>query len=110
MSKHTPGPWQTLNTAHIFTGLGAARADGTPAPSDDGWMIADCDMGGLPLGEVAANARLIAAAPELLEVARLVIEAGKNRSDRDWEAMHFDISEALEIALPAYTKATGEQP
>lgn len=67
--KGTPGPWVVTNTADIFTGLGAKNSEGIEASRNDGWHVADCDMGGLCLDEVAANARLIAAAHELLEAA-----------------------------------------
>lgn len=72
-NKFTPGPWSVFNTADIFTDLGAANAEGIDAPSNDGWHIADCDMGGLGLDEVKANARLIAAAPEMYEALRKAI-------------------------------------
>ncbi|WP_138438541.1 hypothetical protein [Marinobacter alexandrii] len=64
-TKFTPGPWSVHNTGDVFTPLGAVNASGLDAPSDDGWHIADCDMGGLFLEEVRANAHLIAAAPRL---------------------------------------------
>ncbi|WP_423939673.1 hypothetical protein [Alcanivorax sediminis] len=67
--KGTPGPWVVTNTADIFTGLGAKNSEGIEASRNDGWHVADCDMGGLCLEEVASNAQLIAAAPELLEAA-----------------------------------------
>lgn len=69
MSKHTPAPWITCNTSDVFTKLGAPNAEGTNAPLNDGWMIADCDAGSLSLAEVKANARLIAAAPDGLAAA-----------------------------------------
>ena len=48
---HTPGPWLTAATPNI----------GRPAVTDrDGWMI-------VPRVESAADARLIAAAPAMLE-------------------------------------------
>lgn len=71
--KWTPGPWSKHNTADIFTELGAKNAEGTKASSSDGWHIADCDMGGLCLEEVRANAHLIAAAPELYEALDMVM-------------------------------------
>lgn len=77
MSKHTAGPWELKNTADIFTPLGATNAEGIAAPSNDGWHIADCDMGGLCLAEVKANARLIAAAPDLLEALESALTAAE---------------------------------
>lgn len=75
MNKHTPGPWEVLNETEVFTGLGADSGDGVKALPSDGWMIADCgdcvtftEIGPAELGRDLrkANARLIAAAPELL--------------------------------------------
>lgn len=73
--KGTPGPWVVTNTADIFTGLGAKNSEGIEASRNDGWHVADCDMGGLCLEEVASNAQLIAAAPELLEALIMVRDA-----------------------------------
>ena len=88
MSKHTPGPWRT------------ARQN--PSPTTGEWMIA----GGLPgylaevrdcgSGDVAANARLIAAAPELLAACLEVAQGYTTRGS--------------EMARAAIAKATGEQP
>tara|TARA_R100000306_G_scaffold26658_1_gene30401 strand:+ start:24 stop:338 length:315 start_codon:yes stop_codon:yes gene_type:complete len=71
--KFTPGPWSVHNTGDIFTDLGARNAEGIDAPSNDGWHIADCDMGGLCLEEVRANAHLIAAAPDMYEALQQAI-------------------------------------
>ncbi|WP_342617166.1 hypothetical protein [Rhodoferax sp. GW822-FHT02A01] len=35
---------------------------------------------------------------QLLEIARLVLEAKKDRSLQDWQIMHMDLSEAAEKA------------
>ena len=77
-TKHTPGPWLVMNTRDVFTGLAAKAADGRSTAKDDGWHIADCAPSGsyveggsglheLSLDEIKANARLIAAAPDLLD-------------------------------------------
>ena len=50
MSEHTPGPWEAFNHQHA----------GWDITSTTGWIVDDCGVNG------AANARLIAAAPELL--------------------------------------------
>ena len=111
MSKHTTGPWVIRNGSDIFTPLGAANAEGIEAPSNDGWMIADCDMGSLSFDEVTANARLIAAAPDLLEALiqaeeRLcVAEYHLDRGEDD--SIRFE-SEILD-ARAAIAKARGDK-
>lgn len=56
-TKHTPGPWRLShhesNISKVYT--------------EDGDLIADCTIG---QGQYPYNAKLIAAAPELLEYAR----------------------------------------
>ena len=41
----TPGPWEVINGTDVFTPLGARNAAGVEAAADDGWHVADCDMG-----------------------------------------------------------------
>lgn len=80
-TQHTPGPWHAQNGGDVFTALGATTGDGWKAADNDGWHIADCRPGTLTLddigdkcelssGEALANARLIAAAPELYEALK----------------------------------------
>jgi len=62
---HTPGPWKVAppNDDHNWLNV---RTD-----EEDGWYIASVTpMAGGGLCQVDANARLIAAAPELLAAAR----------------------------------------
>src|SRR3989442_1607338 len=75
-AQHTPGPW-------------AATADGripvlvvSPA-SQIGIAIIGNGLNGGPLDfkEVAANARLIAAAPELLEALKALLDCGPDHCD-----------------------------
>jgi len=109
----TPGPWEVLNTVDIFTRLGAPDAFGTNAPSNDGWHIADCDMGGLQIDEVRANAHLIAAAPDLYEALdsahKLICEGAKcgfNPMVGDWaEKLYASNGKSFD----ALAKARGEK-
>ncbi len=95
-SKHTPGPW-TLEKGHAV-GSVIAEAGDYSITAPDGvhdWFSADVEM---------ANARLIAAAPELLEALRSL-------ADR-WEILCEVIKplindEAYVAARAAIAKATG---
>lgn len=77
-SKHTPGPWRV------------ERQNGTPTTGE--WMIAGAKPGYLAevrdcgSGCVKADARLIAAAPELLTALEMVMRRG--RIDDSEEAMN----------------------
>ena len=100
MSKHTPGPW-----------IGAGPSFGDPLPrytteivtereDEDGAATSICE---LPFrhhdDENEANARLIAAAPELLEALMLYVnDDNQTHTDRERKA----------IARAAINKATRE--
>lgn len=102
-TKFTPGPWRY--DGHEVWGTRPVRFNLTTAGTP---MIAevckhsDTD-GGFPF---EANARLIAAAPELLHVAQMVYDA-----EMDWRSEgHQSIPDsALETIRTAIAKATGEQ-
>ena len=93
---HTPGPWHTGGTGGliVFDASGYATANATVfhGRNED--------------GESAANARLIAAAPELLEalelavatIERLGVQRGPFKSGQG----------TLDVALAAIAKARGQ--
>lgn len=85
--KHTPGPWRvTLPDECIVT-------------NDDGHEVADCSMWYEDLPAVcAANARLIAAAPDMLAALKAIIDA-----DERGQGVRF--AEAMEAAERAIGKA-----
>ena len=100
MSKHTPGPWR-LNSWQI-TGNGATIADLRSWPNETLMIRLEAE----------ANARLIAAAPELLEALRGVMR---------WMPVYPNAADgilggrgaydaAVDRALEAIAKATGVQP
>ena len=98
--KHTPGPWVVDGDLNIYAGdpnIGLRRD------------VADTfGMGGF--GSVEANARLIAAAPELLEAAQKAL-----RIAEEWIEIEVERPDALESHLreldsvrAAIAKARGE--
>jgi hypothetical protein len=84
-TKHTPGPWDACGCT-IYSG--EKRIGQTWDAEDDG----------LPAPEMEANARLIAAAPELLEAFEGMVA--------DWERVHGMIPQDHE-ARAAIAKARG---
>lgn len=96
-TKHTPGPWRQDS-------LGGTSIWAEPR---GGACIADCEADSFsgrtqsrPLDERVANARLIAAAPELLAVAQYVVDRA------EWQ--RWDEKDALLVMVrAAIAKATG---
>jgi hypothetical protein len=95
MSNHTPGPWLALPTvaprgwnieARGCTYTVAIARDGTGAPENE------------------ANARLIAAAPELLEALTRLRDCYSSSHSPSTRQSCWD------QAIAAISKATGEQP
>lgn len=112
MSKHTPGEWRVRN-----------NSIGGPFVSSDNGTIADVrTFGGVHVGghqhpETIANARLIAAAPELLAALQWyeakAVQMGRAAIHQDSKLMLSLMKEvAVEYgaqARAAISKATGEQ-
>ena len=70
-SNPTPGPWSAFVVEETMT----VAVDIGPHPSGKRPNVVDWggfDTCGLPLDQQVANARLIAAAPDLLDLARMV--------------------------------------
>ncbi len=75
-SKHTPGPWITTPTfSHVFRNEGEHDGVICAMPRNDSPIQWVCDPASL---ENSANARLIAAAPDLLEALKEVIQSVEN--------------------------------
>lgn len=93
-TKHTPGPWN----------FAKSDIDGRYSIYGNG-PLAYCGDTGAVNGDGEANARLIAAAPDLLVALKaLVGEADLGEVDLD------DDRAKLEQARAAIAKATGDQP
>lgn len=89
MTKHTPGPWETNDKRPQCNGIGIFSGSQFLAFVGDSDSQTPCE----------ANARLIAAAPDLLEALRSITDAA---DEKRVTAKHY------EIARAAIAKATGE--
>ncbi len=94
-TKHTPGPWRTKREG-FSTVYVEARIDGGLIQE-----VAACGPTEAGLEQQEANARLIAAAPELLEALRGIMKL-------DEDLCSEGAIEALDKASAAIAKATGE--
>ena len=95
-AKHTPGPWAHHNTPTPFIYV---NAGGLPI-----CQIYTSTAHGQSMGEQFANARLIAAAPELLEALQKMLPELRGLS-----IVSDTAAEMLREAEAAIAKATGEQ-
>lgn len=100
--KHTPGPWEARE---VRTQVGRAFriGAGEMLEAGKGCCIIYDDYCGNPDNERKANARLIAAAPDLLEIAQEILDRGYvSESIPEERADHL----ALRAAI---ARARGEQ-
>jgi hypothetical protein len=100
--KHTPGPWGYSNDLN--------RNSGTPGYSVGvaGQQIAEIDHTDTAMGRDAeANARLIAAAPEMLEALEECITSEGAMAFRSREYAERRIKAINEIVIKAIAKADG---
>ena len=97
MSKHTPGPWliaESVVSRHAVTNMRRIRSKNEGLEHG-----AVCDVYGIQDGsEASANARLIAAAPDLLEALQGIVSA---------DDAHELTQKHIESARAAIAKATG---
>lgn len=91
-TQHTPGPWHRTNGyAFIHNALGGEVAKITSSIDSDAQME-----------EHEANARLIAAAPELLDALKRMTEAAKDiLGEPSTSEGYFDITEAEKLIAKA---------
>ena len=96
MSKHTPGPW-TANKPTRDNGRAEIHAGCMLVAQAFNWMLdAEGDE------QCWADARLIAAAPDLLEALKEIVDAADGAG---WE----QLDPSFKKARAAIAKATGEQ-
>lgn len=93
MTKYTPGPWKA-NLDKALTQVEAA----------DGLIVADITEDHPNLAEQYANARLIAAAPEMLEALKVMINHSDAQCNR-CDVFHT----ARNTTLAAISKAEGRE-
>lgn len=101
MSKHTPGPWWPL--------WHAAKDEAVAIVQKDKPEMKVVDTRPGAAGISAADAHLIAAAPELLEAFELLLEA-RNLQFHTWDCDESNCvcDETLRDARAAIRKAKGE--
>lgn len=108
MSSHTPGPWGILKRAFpestVPSAMGVIHGPGTEGqPASSHWVA---DVGLLHDGDDSgsmANAKLIAAAPELLDALRSCVAAydkwlSQDRTGQFWQDPPYIVSARAAIA------------
>lgn len=103
MSEHTPGPWEIERGADEFLSYGCHVG---PAVL----LFARHPMG----ARCEADARLIAAAPDLLEALKDIEEYGVRRRESHGDTLEKRLMDTVEdikeMARAAIAKATGDSP
>lgn len=102
--KHTPGPWFIEHDASQFENHAAISAKTHGMLAHVVWKMEDDDQ----TPECEANARLIAAAPDLLAALREISADYADRFDLESPSTNPGIKIVIEQARAAIAKATGE--
>lgn len=103
-TKYTPGPWTIVNTGMVGLGeviceVGRGQ-DIDPRDEDSLFQIGRmCDWGGWDESEAAANARLIAAAPEMAEALHKIMFGMSDRELSDALGLTADCVRECRAAL-----------
>lgn len=84
MSKHTPGPWHLIDRDGLFPSVligqfGIPYSDGSGNYDRCGQIAVNGAAPGGPMELHIANARLIAAAPDMAEALRSILEEAEIR-------------------------------
>ena len=108
-AKHTPGPWTTKAAPYRAW---ICRV-GNNADDPDVWTECECKPGeSYEWGSKIADARLIAAAPELLAALQLIVQGLTSENNKCWPTTQpwtkkERDSAMLQAARAAIAKATG---
>lgn len=105
--QHTPGPWEYGGIYNDRGGDSWYSVIHSPAKTGQHHTPRAAEALGISKDEALANARLIAAAPDMLEALGVLLEASRGLigSDHEWI-----VSDAVGVATEAITKATGQTP
>lgn len=114
--KHTEGPW-IEDEACICSAVGAGVAVCQMVRPDEFWGLPDEDVPAEVVATISANARLIAAAPELLEALtyfRDQLDSFRDSSSGNQADAYYHFVKGQDAAWTraraAIAKATGDQP
>ena len=112
MTGHTPGPWRVDSTVSLGA-YGVWTAYSThPGYDGAGYESPICSMNPaeqlIPREQRDANARLIAAAPELLEALKEQVRGAEWRQENEPDNWNGADDEALERARAAIEAAEGK--
>lgn len=106
MSEHAPGPW-TVDKAQVLLGT----QDGDEVSDSMGNRVCEVSH----LSTKLANARLIAAAPELLEALKGILDSyeaylalNESKPEDQWDEYDCAFLPKWRAAQAAIKKATGE--
>lgn len=98
MNTHTPGPWGCISTSNHAHDYRLTRLDGSTLPLNDDAKFEN----GNDHREQRANARLISAAPDLLEALREYVER------QEAESINCNGLPEYDKAIAAIKKASGK--
>ena len=105
-AKHTPGPWRIKSDPMHFDTLTTVEGGAIGVRKPFGVQMIVQVGGDSDFQEAEANARLIAAAPDLLAALKVML--------RDYTAVHdigdVEMQPAIYQARAAIAKVEGEQP
>lgn len=110
--EHTPGPWRDVSdTGDHPLGASLVMTSGRGFTGIDSTSI-DCGISGQTLAECRANARLVAAAPDLLAALEdlvRAVESGAMDPGLQIDAAQRAISKARSLTPDSGANAKGEQ-